>query len=73
MSECAGQLDCLGNSMGVATSVYLFCFITTVIGITTLKYKNYGFTIKLLVVLVLGAACQIVFYSMNLSWSLKFN
>ena len=72
MSKCAGHLACIGNSMGVATSFYLFCFFTTTIVITTAKYKNYGFTLKLLLVLEFGAAWQIVFYSMNLSNFLKF-
>ena len=60
MSECEGQMYCIILSIGVANSVYLFCLFTTLIGITTLKYKNYGFILKLLVILDFGAVMLLV-------------
>ena len=39
----------------------LFIFVTALIGVSILKYKNYGFTLKLLIVLDFGLACLVVF------------
>ena len=55
------------NYVQIAVAVFLFLFVTTVIAITTLKYKNYGFTLKLLVALDVGAGCAVINYSLLLS------
>ena len=66
MSEC-GPGTCLFYYVQIAVPSFLFIFITTVIGITTLKYKNYTFTLKLLVALDVGAGCAVINYSLILS------
>ena len=66
MSEC-GPGTCLFYYVKIAVASFLFIFITTVIGITTLKYKKYTFTLKLLVALDVGAGCAVINYSLILS------
>ena len=71
MSYCEEHPDCLYLSAGMAACIYLFCLFTTLIAISAFKYKNYGFTFKLLVTLDLGAVFFLVYYSLDLSFDLK--
>ena len=49
----------------VVVETVLFVFVTALIGVSIFKYKNYGFTLKLLIVLDFGLACLVVFQFLN--------
>ena len=58
---------CISNAFAIAAHFLLFVFVTVLIVITTLKYKNYGFTLKLMILLDLGVTSFTVFYALVLS------
>ena len=65
MTSCGAI--CISNAFAIAAHFLLFVFVTVLIVITTLKYKNYGFTLKLMILLDLGVASFTVFYALVLS------